>query len=509
METKKMKNDASASWHGFEYQGKITLYQVLKRINCLLKEEKTEEISRYSFLVEGKEDFDIYKDDNLIELNQVKAQYTKKNVSGYMEAIIKLYLRESDKSKVSLKFHTVVEIKDWHDKFENSFNTELVNIEEKIEKQKEKIDQKKNEINEKKIEIEGSETKDKTRASLENEYTKLEQQYNRLSVDCEKMKENRQKLVDAGADGIKSTVNLVAYEINGLPNNYCSSEMIEELIKLEIKTFFSLTDQKNKENDTEKYLIYLFFEISKHVRERAEKGLTDKKIPFNYICESLNDSKVLTNNDLYYFGLILNRFVDRSFSSYCQSYCSLREVCDQKSCFLKNTLFMKLNTMSIEEGYKLLKRMYPHKIIDDISLSQDVFHDGSIWFIFDEFSEEYFHDFISYHLQNNYYFIKRNKTYLPTGISNVTERRISESIEDFKKNIRQNIENKAFDIEKLYELDYLITENLETEEGFISDRLDVERDLMNKDDYDREQKRNRYIINLRKINDVREDLKNG
>ena len=44
-----MKNDASASWHGFEYQGKITLYQVLKRINCLLKEEKTEEISRYSF----------------------------------------------------------------------------------------------------------------------------------------------------------------------------------------------------------------------------------------------------------------------------------------------------------------------------------------------------------------------------------------------------------------------------------------------------------------------------
>ena len=112
-------------------------------------------------------------------------------------------------------------------------------------------------------------------------------------------------------------------------------------------------------------------------------------------------------------------------------------------------------------------------------------------------------------MQNNYYFIKRNKTYLPTGISNVTERRIRESIEDFKKNIRQNIENKAFDIEKLYELDYLITENLETEEGFISDRLDVEHDLMNKDDYDREQKRNRYIINLRKINDVREDLKNG
>ncbi len=504
-----MKNDASASWHGFEYQGKITLYQVLKRINCLLKEEKTEEISRYSFLVEGKEDFDIYEDDNLIELNQVKAQYTKKNVSGYMEAIIKLYLRESDHSNIVLKFHTVIEIKDWYDKFENSFNTELVNIEEKIEKQKEKIELKKNEINDKKKEIEASEIKEKTKASLEKECTKLKQQYNGLSVDCEKMKENRQKLVDAGADGVESAVKLVAYEINGVTNNFCSSEMIEELIKLEIKTYFSLTDQKNKENDTEKYLIYLFFEISKHVRERAEKGLMDKKIPFNYVCESLNDDNVLTNDDLYYYGQILNRFLDRSFSSYCEFYCSLHEGCDRKSCYLKNTLFMKLNTMSIEEGYKLLKKMYPHKIIDNISLSQDVFYDGSIFFIFYEFSEEYFHDFISYHLQNNYYFIKKNKTYLPTGISIVSEMQRKASIEEFKKNIRQNIENKAFDIEKLYELDYLITENLETEEGFISDRLDIEHDLMKKDDYDREQKRNRYIINLRKIDDVREDLING
>ena len=143
-------------------------------------------------------------------------------------------------------------------------------------------------------------------------------------------------------------------------------------------------------------------------------------------------TKYLTNDDLYYFGLTLNRFVDRSFFSYCQSYCSLREVCDQKSCFLKNTLFMKLNTICLlRKGYKLLKRMYPHKIIDDISLSQDVFMMDLFGFIFDEFSEKYFHDFISYHLQNNYYFIKRNKTYLPTGISNVTERRIRESIEDF------------------------------------------------------------------------------
>ncbi|WP_458102762.1 hypothetical protein [Enterococcus faecalis] len=114
-----MNNDASASWHGFEYQGKVTLYQVLKRTNVLLEEGKSEEISRYSFLVEGEEDFDIYEGDDLIELNQVKAQYTKKNISGYMEAILKLYARSSAKKNesVELNFHSVVEIADWDKKW--------------------------------------------------------------------------------------------------------------------------------------------------------------------------------------------------------------------------------------------------------------------------------------------------------------------------------------------------------------------------------------------------------
>ena len=71
---------------------------------------------------------------------------------------------------------------------------------------------------------------------------------------------------------------------------------------------------------------------------------------------------------------------------------------------------------------------------------------------------------------------------------------------------KQNIENKVFDIEKLYELDYLVTDNLETKGVFISDHLDIEQDLISEEDYDSEQKRNRYIINLRKIKDVREDL---
>lgn len=167
---------------------------------------------------------------------------------------------------------------------------------------------------------------------------------------------------------------------------------------------------------------------------------------------------------------------------------------------------MKLNTMPIEDGYELLKKMYPHEFLDNISLTNDAFNDPSIMFIYDEFSEAYFYNFIRYHLQDNYYFIKKNKTYFPTGISAVAERIRESSIEDYKKKIRQNIENKAFDIEKLYELDYLITENLETKEDFISEGLDIENDLINEDD--NEQKRNQYIINLRKIEDVREDLEN-
>lgn len=490
-----MNNDASASWHGFEYQGKVTLYQVLRRINGLLDNKKSEKISSYSFLVEGEEDFDIFKDGDLIELNQVKAQYTKKNVSGYMEAIIKLYLRDSAKSNVSLKFHTVVEITDWNDKFEKHFSAELDSMKEKINSQEEKIKQKNKELGDKKTNIEESKIKGITKEDLEKECTKL-------SGDCEKLKEEYQKLEDAGVGDVRSKVELAAYEINGRKNYYCSSDNIEELIKFEIKNYFSKTNQKNKENDAHKFLIYLFFKVSQHIKERSEKKVTEKKIPFQHICDCLNDDKVLENDDLYYYGLVLNRFLYRSFSLYCESYCSIRATCDRKSCYLKNTLFMKLNTMSIEDGYKLLKKMFPHKILEDISLTNDAFNDESFMFIYDEFSEDCFYDSINYHLQDNYYFIKKNKIYFPTGISIVAETRKESSIEDYKKKIRQNIENKAFDIEKLYELDYLITDNLETEKDFISDRLDIEQDLIS------EQKRNRYTINLRKLEDVREDLEN-
>ena len=68
--------------------------------------------------------------------------------------------------------------------------------------------------------------------------------------------------------------------------------MIEELIKLEIKTFFHLLTKRIKKNDTEKYLIYYFFEISKHVRERAEKGLMNKRYHLTIFVKLLNDDKV-------------------------------------------------------------------------------------------------------------------------------------------------------------------------------------------------------------------------
>lgn len=507
-----MKNDASASWHGFEYQGKITLYHILKRINWLFEERKEEEIFRYSFLVEGEEDFDIFEDINVIELNQVKAQYTKKNVSGYMVAIIKLYLRESAADNVNLKFHTVVEISDWNSNFENSFSAELANMKTQIKQKEKQIKQKEKQIKDKKIKMEDSKTKDKTKVELEKDFIKLEKERTKLSGDCEKLKENCQKLEEVGVEVVKSKIELVEYEINGDKNYYCCSKTIEELIKLEIEKYFLFTNQQNKKNDTEKFLIYLFFKMSQHIRERSEKKVMEKKITFQQICDCLNDDKVLENNDLYYYGLVLNRFLDRSFSSYCESYCHIRKSCDRKSCYLKDTLFMKVNTMTIEDGYELLKKMYPHKTLDNISQSNDAFNDESIMFIYEEFSKEYFHDFLHFHLKENYYFIKKNKTYLPTAINDVADRRKESSIEDYKSKIKKNIEKKEFDIEKLYELDYLITGNIETGinsiEDFYSERLDIEHDMTNENEYVNGQKRNQYIINLRTIEDVREDLDN-
>lgn len=87
--------DASATWNGFSYQGKIGLYVCLKIISdALNKKENIDEFCcRYSIQFEWLEDFSILKDDIYVSHHQVK-HYNEVTFSKYIDAFITIMSRQ-------------------------------------------------------------------------------------------------------------------------------------------------------------------------------------------------------------------------------------------------------------------------------------------------------------------------------------------------------------------------------------------------------------------------------
>ena len=97
-----MAFDASPSWSGFNYQGKVAIYYTLKLINM---ESVDQDLSNYSLMLEATEDFEIRKDGNPISFHQVKA-YNSSSYSEYSEALLGITLELSKHKSAYGKIHT-------------------------------------------------------------------------------------------------------------------------------------------------------------------------------------------------------------------------------------------------------------------------------------------------------------------------------------------------------------------------------------------------------------------
>lgn len=97
-----MSFDASPSWSGFNYQGKVALYYSLK---CINEESIEKDFSNYSLMLENNEDFEIIIDNAPISFHQVKA-YETCSYSKYSEALLEITLELSKHSDVIGKIHT-------------------------------------------------------------------------------------------------------------------------------------------------------------------------------------------------------------------------------------------------------------------------------------------------------------------------------------------------------------------------------------------------------------------
>lgn len=116
-------NDAIPTWSGFNYQGKIMLFYILKLINQINKEEDGRV---YSVNLEAIEDFCILRDSEYISFHQVKAWLSVAKWSSYSTAMDKLLKHRNDSSNPIAKCYLMVarDVDDW-DEDSNTYNASI------------------------------------------------------------------------------------------------------------------------------------------------------------------------------------------------------------------------------------------------------------------------------------------------------------------------------------------------------------------------------------------------
>lgn len=105
------EHDASPTWNGFNYQGKVGLYITLKKINE--SDECLKNLKNYSLEYEQLEDFSILFEEEYVSIHQVKA-YKSNKINSYSEAIWKLLAKLVDKSTIQAAYlHNSTKIENW------------------------------------------------------------------------------------------------------------------------------------------------------------------------------------------------------------------------------------------------------------------------------------------------------------------------------------------------------------------------------------------------------------
>lgn len=86
-----MIHDATPSWSGYNYQGKLALHYVLCHICEKLRADPTHTFHGDSIVLENNEDFELFVDGGVVSFHQVKA-LEKQSFSSYDEALFGLTL---------------------------------------------------------------------------------------------------------------------------------------------------------------------------------------------------------------------------------------------------------------------------------------------------------------------------------------------------------------------------------------------------------------------------------
>ncbi len=309
-----MAFDASPSWSGFNYQGKVAFYYTLHQINALPVQT---DFSNLSLVLEDNEDFEIRKNGNFVSFHQVKA-YNTSSYSKYSDALLEITLELSKQPNVLGKIHTWKQINP-----KTSFTSIIDSLRNDIQSIIDEYRGATPKIGETILEKAVSDTpnRPKTSAIIKSAFPSRP-----VSNICS-------VLSDIALNQNDAISRLEAYVYDD-GNSFCDLNSINDKIKSEISKLLASRNLINTPQRVEKTLYYFLGMMDKYIidRHKAKQGAGKLSIDFVEIIDAaIQDHEGIGIHYLSFlfkerFAHLMEEFIDDpDFYAETDDKCNLKE----------------------------------------------------------------------------------------------------------------------------------------------------------------------------------------
>ncbi len=482
--------DATPSWSGYNYQGKVAIYEVLKIVNCLIDENRRDFISRYSLELEWLEDFSIICDDQYYSIHQVKALNTD-GIAKYQEALLglakKLYTHKYiDTAYLHVWKKINVDMDKWKNEVEASIkkaitSTEVKEILEELLKKRGKLEEAINRIEKPKSGSAPGYIK-RIKSHLGDNDPTEENVKESIQTELSLINDESGYFIQELNNSLASKISLYLYD----EDNFCEIDKIEDLINRQIQKYLMVKRSWMASDRASIEKIYLRLQklIDEHITER-HKSKEKTHIMFSSIIKILDDESINASSR----EINLMRLKSKIY--YLKDIYCYGKYCRTDDCtHCKIELALKIiNKLDIEKFEKFIRISSPEVkgLVSDEKVAGLMFErngtNGCFFKLLSSFEKEFVvtSNAISYNTDS------KELIYLTTLAEN------GNFIENCCKDI---VENKEID-GIFMDVDYIISKDIETESIF-----DTANSILN---VEPEFELNNHILHCKKVGIIKID----
>lgn len=474
------EHDATPTWSGFIYQGRIAVYLAIKTMIELRNEGKILEIDKYTIEMEKCEDIAIvYKDENgnrkYSSIHQVKNE-NKHTLSEYKKPLIQLmlekgYYKECNAGAPDAYLHIANSIRGENKDFETEclkWKKEILKYYDAVDKacknytnNRKFYEELLNELKKEPIGIDRSEYK--TQHSTVIKYCKEVVEENH-TIDRIKFEEALKKLKDYLLNKllvpyISSEVSIYKYD-NGL-NHFDGTKIFDGIVKLvkEYKGNIAGWSENQYKYLADKILNYIDKTILERHKNLQEKKCVVREISLSKLQEIMDT--FVENNEKEANILALKRGYLESLDKFCQK-CQRNNdyTCHDIDCKLQQAEYRK-EKLNEEDFVRFCYNLRPEceKKIEDRACIADLgSKDGLMESVFPIIKEIPSERFIDKEDERQLKVRNHDKMAFVTAITN-------SDAEDAVLGIEQALDKNSVMIEAIFEADQLVTTRLEADEN--------------------------------------------